>query len=85
MEGIKSMATLTQSEYLNSPDTCPFCHGTNSEATGESNTDADWHSEEIQCNDCGKEWNDIYTLAQFQEITEMSPPWTVQTGLGRKP
>ena len=41
---------------------CPFCGSKNIEGKGETESDADWHTNEIECHDCGGEWNDVYTL-----------------------
>ena len=42
---------------------CLLCKSTDIEGTGTGNTDDDWHSESVRCNNCGAEWDDIYTLS----------------------
>lgn len=45
---------------------CPFCNGTDCEGasvtTGEGGA-----SQEMGCNDCGKEWTDLYELTGYME------------------
>lgn len=58
--------TLKQrEEYLNNPNTCPFCEST--DIQGDS-IDADYGSasQPISCVSCGKQWNDIYRLVDVE-------------------
>lgn len=48
---------------------CPWCGSTDIEGTGESNSDADWHNNEIICNVCGAVWLDIYTISGVQGVS----------------
>jgi hypothetical protein len=50
-------------DYMNAGgNKCPFCGSRDIEGKGETNSDSDWHTNEVRCNACGAEWNDVYTL-----------------------
>lgn len=46
---------------------CPYCKSKNIEGTGNRDYDDNWASNHIVCKDCGKEWDDIYTLTGIDE------------------
>lgn len=44
---------------------CPFCRST--DLTGDSfNADGGQATQEMYCNDCGNEWEDVYRLIGYQ-------------------
>jgi hypothetical protein len=71
----KSLAKLTRGQvrqYIKSRGTfCPFCKSPEIEGTGNSNSDADWHENEVECHDCGAMWKDIYILS---DVSVVVPP-----------
>jgi hypothetical protein len=56
-----------RTDYLNNSSECPFCHSDNIEA---DHIEADGESAfgEVSCLDCGKRWNDVYTLTDVEVI-----------------
>ena len=62
------MQFMTETEYVKSEGTkCPACHGAN--ITGFSvNTGGGGASQEMSCDDCDAEWNDVYTLVGYNEL-----------------
>lgn len=57
-----------EADYLASgASKCPWCKSPNIEGTGDVDYDADWYSNHVVCNACGKEWEDVYTLSGIIE------------------
>lgn len=46
---------------------CPYCASEDIEGTS-FESDLDFSSQKITCNNCGKRWEDIYTLIDIIEI-----------------
>jgi transposase-like protein len=44
---------------------CPYCHSHNITALI---FDGEGMCQPVRCEDCGKEWNDIYQLVDIEEI-----------------
>ena len=64
----ETLSAEAQEEYVKSGGfRCPYCGSTDIAGTGLSDSDADWHSKEIECEDCGKMWDDIYTLSSISD------------------
>ena len=59
---------LTSRQYAESGgQTCPFCRSTNVEAAGAiMPDDRDSATLEVECNDCGRTWKDIYRLVGYE-------------------
>jgi hypothetical protein len=51
---------------------CPVCASRDIEATGQGDTDGNWHTERIVCNFCKSVWNDFYCLTGY-ELLEVNP------------
>ena len=59
-----------QRQYLaHGGNRCPWCAGEEIEGTGQSNSDADWHENEVECKTCGAIWLDIYTISGVQGVS----------------
>jgi len=52
---------------------CPYCESRNIDVTGMSDHDGDGATYEVECDECGALWNDVYTLSGIEEV---SPPKT---------
>lgn len=60
--------TAKQKElYLKSPNRCPYC---NSLAICADHIEADYNTawSNVECEDCGKVWKDIYTLTAVVDV-----------------
>ena len=58
--------TSDMKQHLNGPGSCPFCDST--ELTlydWDALADTAW--QRVECDDCGKELDDIYTLQGYKE------------------
>ena len=65
---------------------CPFCQSPQIEGTGTSNSDADWHENEVACQACGALWKDVYLLADVQVVeTPPSGPCQSSPSIPRGP
>ena len=63
------MKQMTDEEYIKGDgNKCPFCGS--EDITGGS-IDVEGHSavQEVSCNECNKEWHDIYQLIGYQAIS----------------
>jgi formate dehydrogenase maturation protein FdhE len=57
---------LSQIEYLDqSGDICPFCKSPAVTAITDFDTAGDKAWRTIECRDCGKEWDDVFTLTGY--------------------
>jgi len=58
--------------YLKSEGSkCPFCKSENIwGGITHSAKYYDGYEQEVQCNECGKAWKDIYTLTDVEEIED---------------
>lgn len=55
-------------EYLNScGNHCPYCKSENIDSIGSVETDDNYGWRNVLCNDCKKEWQDVYTLTSIDE------------------
>jgi len=54
-------------EYLKDPHHCPYCKSDNISA-GELEADGFQAWSNVVCNNCKKEWTDIYTLTDVEEL-----------------
>lgn len=64
--------SLNSGEYVKrSGAHCPNCESANIEADGDINSDGDWMSSQIHCNDCGADWEDVYTLSGYETLTNV--------------
>jgi transposase-like protein len=66
----ESEMTMTNQEYLDHGGTkCPHCGSLN--LTGDHvQVDAGTAWQDIICDDCGKEWQDTYTLTGFADTNK---------------
>lgn len=48
---------------------CPFCHTKCSMVTGEFRHDESYAWQPCVCEVCNKEWDDVYELTGFTEVT----------------
>lgn len=55
-----------KTEYLNCSSQCPVCH---SDDICAERIEADGESAfgEVECNECGKRWRDVYTLTSVED------------------
>ena len=63
------MPELTEAhkkELLKDPNHCPYCGSTDIQS-GDRNSDDNWISQDVSCNDCELEWEEIYTLSSIEE------------------
>lgn len=61
---------MTNEEYVKAGGCrCPFCGGT-SLYGGFTEVDEGGAWQPVFCEDCGKEWNDIYKLLGYEEVTQ---------------
>ncbi len=59
-----------QRQYLaRRGNACPWCGRPEIEGTGKTNSDADWHENEVECKSCGAVWLDIYTISGVQGVS----------------
>ena len=65
------MTPMTNEEYVASNgDKCPFCNKNNlcvGDYTAVIDTTIYWS---VKCEDCGKQWEDVFKLAGFEEFKE---------------
>ena len=60
---------MSEKDYvMRSGIPCPFCESEDVDTTGPVQTDIGVAWQPVFCNDCGKEWNDQYTLTGFAPI-----------------
>lgn len=52
--------------YLKNPGKCPFCQSRDIDG-GFVEIDGKSAWQKVSCNNCEKEWNDIYTLSDVEE------------------
>lgn len=58
---------MTDTEYLQAGgNKCPFCESDQVEGS-EINIDTKSAWQEVRCNDCGGDWNDLYQLVGYQK------------------
>jgi len=53
-------------QYPKSQNNCPFCDSNNLDG-GEWDAEGTMSWQRIECIDCGKKWDDIYTLQGYEE------------------
>ena len=59
---------ITSKEYAGKlGGCCPYCGSLNLDGYGSFDVDGNEVSQEVGCNDCLKEWFDIYTLTGYAE------------------
>jgi transposase-like protein len=59
---VKTLTKKKIREYVKSGGNyCPFC-GSEDITGGDRNTDGGVHSQEIYCQGCKKDWQDVYSL-----------------------
>jgi hypothetical protein len=58
-----------RTDYLNSSSECPYCHSENISA---DRVEADGESAfgDVECEDCGKKWRDVYTLTDVEDAND---------------
>lgn len=60
---------LTNEQYLaKGGNQCPFCESMDIQSTGKPEFDSDYAARTVKCNDCKKEWNDIYRLTGYEAL-----------------
>ena len=60
---------MSNAEYIGTGGGhCPFCGSENIEGSGHNELDGDNCWNEVECSNCGKRWNDIYTLTGYGEL-----------------
>lgn len=65
---------MTDEEYIKSAgNKCPYCKSVEIETTCPVQTDDSCAWQNVKCNDCEYEWQDIYNLAGYQPDTENVP------------
>lgn len=65
------MAKLTKKqikEYLQNPDFCPFCKSDDITRIDELEAGFNQAWSNISCNKCEKEWIEIFTMTDIEEI-----------------
>jgi hypothetical protein len=64
---MKKKFPLTDKQYLKNPTICPVCRS--SDISG-GQVDVDMGScwQEIECEDCGAKWTDIYKLIGYADL-----------------
>jgi transcription elongation factor Elf1 len=59
-----------KADYLKSPNHCPWC---NSEKIMADTFDAEKPGQLVECQNCGREWYDIYTLTDIEPLEPIEP------------
>ena len=54
--------------YIKNSHICPFCGSEHIEGTGDHDYGNDKYYNRIGCPDCGKVWDDVYTLSGIEEV-----------------
>ena len=61
------MPEMSQFEYVaHKGNVCPFCGSRNIES-GQYESGDDWTTCTVTCNDCAKEWHDVYKLIGYSD------------------
>ena len=60
---------LSNSEYTKNPTLCPFCNGDTEEGPAR---DSGVIFTSHYCQNCGAEWEDVYELTGYAQITDES-------------
>jgi transposase-like protein len=55
-----------KNKYVACPNHCPYC-GSNDIEANAPEVDGPHAWADVTCNDCGKEWQDVYTLTHVDE------------------
>ena len=56
-----------ETEYLAAEGSfCPYCKSPDITGVGTFEADSNWVSLTIECEDCQKQWDDIYTLSNVE-------------------
>jgi C4-type Zn-finger protein len=59
-----------KTDYLNSSSLCPYCKSSNINAERiEADGESAWG--EVECEDCGERWTDVYTLTDVETRDEV--------------
>jgi len=59
---------LNEKKYLESGgNICPYC-GSDDLNTGNVQTDSGIAWQDVECDGCGSEWRDLYTLTGVEEV-----------------
>ena len=64
----------SREKYLNDPYHCVYCESSKIGVKDISYTGYDSVSQTIECQECKKAWNEIYTLVYIEEIDEPIDP-----------
>lgn len=66
---LNMLKTATKEEYINAKGNhCPHC-GSKSISAGSLQADGGEAWQEVTCDTCGEQWNDIYKLTNIEKIT----------------
>ena len=62
---------MTNQEYIDKDGQyCPFCESSNIQITSELNEGIIKIWQSCKCNECNKQWNDVYMLVKYEEIKD---------------
>lgn len=64
----KTILKKVEKRYVNYPNFCPFCESEDIEAEQLEVDDENGCSSLVTCNDCKKEWRDIYAVVRIEEV-----------------
>jgi len=65
---LKKLTVKKKRSYLRHGSCCPYCGSIS--ITGESvDIDGTGAWQEVDCQECGRRWRDVYRLADVEEIT----------------
>ena len=68
-EKLKKLTTGKKRSYLRRGSCCPYCRSES--ITGESVDIGDAQAlQEVDCQDCGRRWHDVYRLADVEVMDE---------------
>lgn len=60
----------TNSAYRLNPIQCPHCHVTGNLDGGDEDYEARSIAQHVTCNNCGYEWDEIYELTHYENMTD---------------
>lgn len=67
---MKDIPLDIQMRYIKHPFFCPFCESQNIVAVTNAETEHDFATQVIGCDDCGNNWVDVYQLSGIEPYEE---------------
>lgn len=64
----------------NGGNRCPFCDGADITSFDSPETQDDGVVQNIECENCGKQWRDVYTLASVEDIEDEDEGSEIRVG-----